>query len=82
MTLHRVLEKKERIWYHSNGRFLGSKIVQDEPGERYVSGGDQRPWMSGTLLLKDVLYTEELWTMLLIMLLIYFRVSVKVKEYL
>ena len=83
MTLHRVLERKERIWNDSNGRFLRSKTVQDESGEKYVSGGQQRHWILGTILLKYVLYTEELWKMLLIMPLgqIYFRLSVKVNSF-
>lgn len=36
ITLHTVLEKQQGIWY------LESKWVQDEPGERYVSGEDQK----------------------------------------
>lgn len=81
MILHRVLEKQERIWCHSNVRFLGSEIAQDELRERHVSGGDQRPWRSGTVLLKYGLDTEELFMMLLMMPLIYFRVSVKVNSF-
>lgn len=42
ITLHTVLEKQQGIWYDSSERCLESKWVQDEPGERYVSGEDQK----------------------------------------
>lgn len=59
-------------------------MVQYEPGERYtVSGGDQRPWMSGIVLLNYVLYIEELWGISLVIPLgqTYFRTSVEVNAF-
>lgn len=48
-----------------------------------ILGGVQSPWMSGTVLLKYVLYIEELWKLLLIIPFeqIYFGVSVKMNAF-